>query len=231
MNAPHSSTGQLRLWRWRFTFLLAICAASALSAAEPNLTRYEKEVLAYEAADRARPPATGGILFTGASGIRLWKTLAEDFSGLPVLNRGFGGSTTAELIHYTDRLIVPHRPRVIALQPGSNDLVSGLTPEQTLADFERFVAKVRAALPDARIVYLGINPSPARWDIREQQQRANALIRAFCQHGKNLAFVDLWDASLGKDGLPRADYYVKDRLHPSRLAYAERVAIIRPFIE
>ena len=60
--------------------------------------RFEKEIAAYEAADRAMPPQPGGIVFTGASGIRMWRTLAEEFAGLPVINRGFGGSDTISIV-------------------------------------------------------------------------------------------------------------------------------------
>lgn len=55
-----------------------------------------------------------------------------------------------------------------------------------------------------KIVYLAINPSPKRWDIRDAQQRTNQLIEAHCKAGQNLAFVDLWTSSIGPDGQPRA---------------------------
>ena len=64
--------------------------ASAVAAAQPA-NRFEKEILAFEARDRESPPAEGGILFTGASGIRRWKTLEQDFPHHKVFNRGFGG--------------------------------------------------------------------------------------------------------------------------------------------
>src|SRR5687767_6268870 len=57
-----------------------------------NFARWEKEIAAYEAADRKNPPKKGGVLFIGSSTIRLWKTLAEDFPSVNVINRGFGGS-------------------------------------------------------------------------------------------------------------------------------------------
>src|SRR5512138_3658087 len=48
-------------------------------------TRYEAQILAFEAADALRPPAPGGIVFVGSSTIRLWPGLATDFPGLPVV--------------------------------------------------------------------------------------------------------------------------------------------------
>lgn len=40
-----------------------------------------------------------------------WKTLADDFPGKPVLNRGVSGTKTIDLINYKDRLISPYHPR------------------------------------------------------------------------------------------------------------------------
>lgn len=208
-----------------------IVLAGESTKAQTPAGRFENEIAVFEAADLAKPPQPGGILFTGASGIRMWKNLAGDFAGLPVINRGFGGSYTADLIRYADRILIPLAPRVIALQPGSNDLVKGLTPEQVLADFDAFVAKIRSALPEVKIVYLGINPSPKRWDIRDAQQRTNQLIEARCKAGKNMAFVDLWTSSLGPDGQPIPEFFIADQLHPSRKAYQVRAPIIRTYLE
>src|SRR4051794_32715897 len=46
-------------------------------AATRDYAKWEKEVAAYEAADRQSPPAKGSVLFIGSSTIRLWKTLAD----------------------------------------------------------------------------------------------------------------------------------------------------------
>src|SRR6266545_4413153 len=50
--------------------------------------KWEKEIAAYEQLDRTHPPPTGALLFIGSSTIRLWKTLAQDFPGHRVINRG-----------------------------------------------------------------------------------------------------------------------------------------------
>lgn len=72
--------------------LLLAFVTVARAETPPVANRFEKEILACEAADKQSPPPMGAILFTGASGIRLRKSLAQDFPGLTVLNRGFGGS-------------------------------------------------------------------------------------------------------------------------------------------
>ncbi len=212
--------------------LLALLALVLVAHAEPPLVnRFEKDIAAYELADKANPPAPGGILFTGASGIRMWTTLAQDFPGLPVLNRGFGGSQLSDSIYFLDRITLRYRPRTIVIQAAGNDLNAGKSPAQVLADFKTYVEKTRAALPEVKIVFLNIGPSPKRWEQRDQQHETNRLVRDYIAGEKNLAYVDLWPDSLGADGLPKPELYIADQLHPSAAGYALRTKLLRPHIQ
>ncbi|MEA3213218.1 MAG: hypothetical protein QOE70_6275 [Chthoniobacter sp.] len=212
-------------------FLAFVHFLTVARAESPAAHPFEKEIAAYEAADKASPPPQGAIVFTGASGIRLWKTLAEDFPGLTVVNRGFGGSQVSDSVYFAERIVIPYHPKAVVIQAGGNDINAGKTPEQVLADFEAWVTKVRAALPEVRLVYLGQGPSPARWAQREKQQQANQLVRDYIAKGKNLFFVDIWAACLGADGQPRPELYVADKLHPSAEQYQIRAKLIRPALE
>jgi hypothetical protein len=197
----------------------------------PATNRFEKDIVAYEEADKQSPPPKGGILFTGASGIRLWKTLAQDFPGLPVFNRGYGGSQLSDSIYYADRISIRYAPKTIVIQAGGNDLNAGKKPEQVFEDFKTYVAKVRAALPEVKIIYLNIGPSPKRWEQRETQQKANHLIRDYIVAGKNLVYADLWPGSIGADGMPKPELYVEDKLHSSAMGYALRTDLLRPLLQ
>jgi lysophospholipase L1-like esterase len=193
--------------------------------------RWEKEIRAFEAADKKQPPPEGAVLFTGASGIRMWKTLAEDFPDQKVINRGFGGSEMADSVYFADRIVIPYKPRLIVIQAGGNDINGGKSPEQVLADFKAFVEKVRAKLPEVRIAYLSMNPSPSRWAQRDKQQKGNQLIGEYIAAGKNLDYIDFWDAMLGPDGQPRADLFIQDRLHNNAAGYKIRADIVRPHLK
>jgi lysophospholipase L1-like esterase len=211
--------------------LIALAFSSFARADEAKINRFEKDIQAYEAADKATPPPQGAILFTGASSIRGWKSLAADFPGLTVINRGFGGSTVADAVHFADRIVIPYRPKIIVLQAGGNDINGGRTPAQVLTELKAFVEKVRAKLPDVKIIYLGINPSPARWAQRDKQQEVNTLAREFLATQKNTIFAGLWAELIGADGLPRPELYVADRLHPSAEGYQQRAKALRPLLE
>jgi len=207
--------------------LLIVCAPALSAADKLPGQRWEKDILAFEAADTKNPPPKDAILFIGSSSIRLWKTLAKNFPGHKVINRGFGGSQIADVTRYADRIIIPHKPRLIVLGAGGNDLHAGKSPEQVADDFKAFVEKIRAALPDARIAFYSVSPAPVRAAEMEKQRRANQLIKSYIAYGNNLDYINIFDAYLGPDGQPREDLFVADRLHPNAAGYQIRVELTR----
>ena len=207
--------------------LLLLCAPAVFAAGSAPGERWEKEIQAFEAADRRNPPPRDAILFVGSSSIRRWKTLAQDFPGHKVINRGFGGSQIADATRYADRIIIPCKPRLIVLGAGSNDIAAGKSPEEVAADFDAFVEKIRAALPDTRIAFMSINPAPVRAAQLEKQRKANQLIKSRIAAGNDLDYINLFDAFLGPDGQPREDLFVADRLHNNAAGYDIRTGITR----
>ncbi|MFA5193995.1 MAG: C69 family dipeptidase [Verrucomicrobiia bacterium] len=193
--------------------------------------RYEKAILAFEAADKKNPPPQNAILFTGASNIVGWKTLAQDFPEYKVINRGFGGSHIADCVFYADRIVIPYRPRVIVFRTGGNDIQSGKSPEEVAADFKAFAEKVHAKLPDTRIVYWPMTPSVARLANWNRENKGNQLIKAYINAGKNMVYIDAAEATLGPDGKPRAELFKKDGLHFNDAAYKMFTPIIRPYLK
>jgi lysophospholipase L1-like esterase len=191
-----------------------------------------REVRRLEARSRAHAPEPGGIVFTGSSSIRLWSSLGEDLAPLPVSNQGFGGSHIAHVSRYAPRIVLPHRPRMVVLYAGDNDLAGGdKTPESVAADFGAFAETVHAELPEARIYFVSIKPSilrRARWPA---MRRANELIAAACARDERLVFLDVATAMLGEDGAPRPELFRWDRLHLNDEGYALWTSILRPRLE
>ena len=206
-------------------------AAAANSAAKSPSQRWERDIRAFEAADKKSPPPQGAVLFIGSSTIRMWKSLAQDFPEYKVINRGFGGSELADSVYYADRIVIPYKPRLIVLFAGTNDINAGKSPQTVLADFKAFVVRVRADLPNTRIAYLSITPAPSRWSQADKQKEANRLIRDYvATDKKHLDYIDLWDQLLGPDGRPREDLYRPDRLHGNAAGYKIRAAVVRPHL-
>lgn len=220
------------------TFLLvALLAFVSLRADEPKAApkkndpaKWEKDIAKFEAMDKEKPQKKGQILFVGSSSIRLWN-LGKSFPGLDAINRGFGGSQIEDSTFYADRIVTNYEPRTIVLYGGDNDLASGKSAVQVADDFAAFVKKVREKLPKAKIVFVAIKPSIARWKNVENVRKANALIQKQCEAGEKLVFVDIDKPMLGEDGKPRQELFVKDGLHLSEKGYEIWDALLKPHLE
>ena len=210
--------------------LLLATILPAFAAETPPESRFEQQVRLYADADRANPPPQGAILLAGDSQFFRWKTYQDDLPGYTIVNRGIDSFQTSDLIQFTERLVLPHRPRLIVLHVGGNDIHNGKSPERLLADFKTFVAKVRAVLPQVPIFFSSITPGPGRWDEAVQRKAANKLIQDYIATQPDLKFIDLWDAMLTPDGKPREDIWVEDRVHPNHAGYLIRVGVMRPLL-
>jgi lysophospholipase L1-like esterase len=216
--------------RFAIPLLCLWLSAPAVRADDPKPAPFENEIVAFEKADRDHAPPRDANLFVGSSSIRLWKTLAEDFPGVSVINRGFGGSQIADSTRYADRIVLPYHARRIFLYAGDNDLAAGHTPQQVLADFKAFVEKVRGAQPEVPIYFIAIKPSPSRAKLLEKARESNRLIEAYMKEGKNLHYIDVFTPMLDADGKPRPELFGPDMLHMNRTGYALWAKLISPLL-
>jgi len=98
-------------------------------------------------------------------------------------------------------------------------------------EFERFAFNVWAKLPQTRIVFIGLKPSPQRWSQIHRMRAANTLIRQFCEHDDRLAFLDVDGVMLGWDEKPRKELFVEDGLHLSAQGYQLWSTLLKPFLQ
>jgi lysophospholipase L1-like esterase len=199
-------------------------------AAPHNFVQWEKEIEAFEAADRSAPPPKGGTLFVGSSMIRMWKTLAQDFADYKVINRGFGGSEIADSTHFAPRIIFPYAPRQIFLRAGGNDIHAGRLPEEVADDFAEFVRTVHERLPETEIVYICFSPTPARWGENDKLIDLNRRIRDMAVHMPHVSYVDAYDITLTADGRARPELFLPDKLHFNAEGYKLLAERVRPYL-
>lgn len=210
---------------------LGFLAANAAVARPPPPQSWQREIARMLAQDASQPPPRDAVLFVGSSSIRFWApTLSTDFAGIPVIDRGFGGSTIADSTYYADRIIIPCHPRVIVMYAGDNDVAEGLTPAQVLGDFRHFVARVRQAQPDVAIVYISIKPSLARASLWPRMHAANMAISHWMDGQKHMDFVDVSALMLNADGKPNPALFRADGLHMSPAGYAIWAGALRPVL-
>jgi len=212
-------------------------APPALQAAPP--TDWKAELAAVGERDRVATPRTGGIALVGSSNISKWQTLADDFPGLDVVNRGVSGCRLGDLAAHVAALVEPLRPRVVVVSAGTNDIADGRTPEEIRDAFKALVEEIGRVSPGATVVFLGISPTAARWEQWPRQQEANAAVRDWIESqaavesgnpGRTCVYLDTTAAFLGPDGRPAAECFLADGQHPSTIGNARRAAIVRPVL-
>lgn len=226
---PASTSRPVSKNRRRLVALAFALAGVGTGFAAPE--KWSAAIAKFTQADATNRPPTHAVVFVGSSSIVKWTSLARDFPGIQTINRGFGGSELADSVFYADRIIIPYQPRTVVVYAGDNDLKAGKPSETVAADFIAFRTKIHAALPAAKIVFIGIKPSPSRWDLRKKALHANALIAADCATDpKRLAFLDIWPSMLGPDGLPRPALYLADKLHLTPAGYAVWPPLLAPLL-
>lgn len=194
--------------------ILALTISCLLAAPE----KWEKDIAKFEAAAKAKPLPKGALLFVGSSSIRMWD-LPKSFPDRVTINHGFGGSELEDSLHFADRIIIPHAPKIVFLYAGDNDINKGKTAERVVEDYQKFVTKLRGSLPKTRVVFLPIKPSLARWEKWPEMNKANKIIKALAAKDPLLDYVNTATPMMGKDGKPMPDLFKKDGLHLNDKGY------------
>jgi lysophospholipase L1-like esterase len=200
---------------------LAALAPQAPPASAAPDARWQDSFEAFAAADKAHAPPPGGVVFVGSSSIRLWKDLEQEFDASQgIVKRGFGGSRMSDCARYVGRLVLPYKPHLVVVYAGDNDLAEGRSPQDVLTSFRHFVESVRKALPETRVAYLSIKPSPLRQSLMPAMRETNALIAQYSKTQPNLDYIDVFSKMLDANGRPRSELYRADALHLNADGYA-----------
>ena len=190
---------------------------------------WENEIAGLEAKDKTNPPPAGCIVFVGSSSIRKWTSLAADYPGLPVINRGFGGSQLADSVVFADRIVIKYKPREVVVYAGCNDIDAGESVELVYGDFVALMQKLHAALPQTKLAFISVAPNFARWTELAKVKQLNSLAEKYCRH-HGIAFINVFPLMLGADGRPLPDIYVADGLHMNAKGYAIWRQAVGPYL-
>jgi lysophospholipase L1-like esterase len=215
-----------RLLLLPFAALFVFASVTSAETPRPKPERFAKEIAAFA----AQPAETGGIVFTGSSSIRLWTSLKEDFPDLPVLNRGFGGSVANDLIVHFETVILRHRPKLLVLYTGSNDLNAKLTVDEAFADYTTVLNKVHENLPDTRVIITSVKIGEKRIAQIPQVHELNRRLAAWAADHPWARYVDCTSYLADAEGRPIRKYYRDDLLHLSPAGYAEWIKVLDPVL-
>jgi len=81
--------------------------------------------------------------------------------GCTVINAGFSGDTTADLLARLDRDVLSHRPTAVLLCIGGNDYLNGVSRSEFARNLESIVSRICAVTPRCVLVEV---PSGIVWD-------------------------------------------------------------------
>jgi len=215
-----------------FALAAALTAVSIGANAQsfPDPARFEKDIAAFEAQDRANPPPQGAIVLTGSSSIARWNGQAPAaLAPLTVIPRGFGGSYMHDVLHYLDRVALVYKPRALLIYEGDNDTGARepIPNDAILADLKTIIARVHAALPEARIYVLSVKPSILRRAVWPVAQNVNTAYRKLADGDPLVYYVDVATPFLTPNGNVMTDIFVADNLHLNDLGNAIWGAAIR----
>lgn len=208
-------------------FLIGLCDLGWSQTENP----FESEIVMFEREDSIYGYKSDFILFTGSSSIRLWKNLEEDMKGLNVLNRGFGGAKLTDLNDYWDRILAQHKPKMVVLYCGENDIWDGYAVDDAFRHFKNFQKRYRARLKGVPLIYIAMKPSPNRWEKWSDFQKTDKKIKRAIRLKSKQKFVDMSVTMLLEDGTPRPDIFISDELHMNQKGYEGWKEVLRPIIE
>ena len=161
------------------------------------------------------------VVFYGSSSFTRWQELERSFPQVQAVNLGFGGSTLAACAWFFKRVVPQHRPDVLVLYAGDNDLSDGRTPEEVVLFYEQLLTSIRSSLGEIPVCFVSIKLSFARLHLRGSIEYANGCIsRLVASQGLPLYYLDLYYPMLDERGNPRPTHFEADGLHLSPEGYA-----------
>lgn len=191
-----------------------------------NLARYAK------ANSEVKPPEKGEnrVVFLGDSITDSWK-LNEYFPNQPYINRGISGQTTPQMLLRMQPDVVAHKPKVMLLLAGTNDISANTGPvtNEFIEGNIRSIVEIAHA-NGINVVLSSILPvsdynKNAKGEIinRTTQRpparilELNKWIKDYCDQ-KGLVYLDYFSATVDDKGFLKAEI-ANDGLHPNAEGY------------
>lgn len=178
-----------------------------------------------------------GLLFIGDSITHGWEGTGtqevwkEFYGNRRAVNLGIGGDQTQHVLWRLDNgNLEGITPKLAVVMIGTNNAGHGNTPEEIAAGVKAVVAKLRAKLPQTKVLLLAIFPRSAdpKDRIRQTNQKANELIAPVAD-GKMVEFLDIGPKFLKADGTLTTEI-MPDLLHLSPKGYRIWAESIEPAV-
>ena len=176
--------------------------------------------------DASRPV----VVFTGSSSIRLWNDLEKRFPNQQILNTGFGGSQSYDLLVHLDALVLDYNPYKVFIYEGDNDINDRIRPKYVLKNIQHIAERIEKKDSTTEIVLISVKPSIARWKLRRKYRRLNRKLKKFSESEPNIVFVNVWDIMLDGRKLNES-LFIEDGLHMNEMGYEIWYEALRQVLE
>jgi lysophospholipase L1-like esterase len=197
------------------------------------LDRYEDTIEQYRRFDKRNTLAKKPVLFVGSSSIVFWET-AKAFPEFPVINRGFGGASLPEVIHYYDDVIQKHAPSTIVVY-SDIDVENGKSPEFSANAFKELVNRVEQDFPATQIVFLSMKPTliddALGRDVRKNKMMTNQILADYSESKDNLHYLDISRVMFADGARLKDEIFLADGMHLNPRGYDLWNPIVRAKLE
>ena len=205
-------------WPVLLTTAALVVAALAVEVAKgaPNLSAllWRPSIRRFRRIDAASDWPPGAVLLYGSSTFAGWDEAASALAPWPVVNRGFGGARTVDLLRYADDVLAGGTPRAVVLFV-ANDITGSpwdVSTRCAAALFEELLTTIRGRCADVPILWLEVNPTPRRRNVWPRIRELNAAFREVCGRFEGVHADAAWEGLL-TGGEPDPRYFRADRLH------------------
>jgi lysophospholipase L1-like esterase len=194
-------------------------------------TRFKNEVgLINQKYDSLWNASQETIVFTGSSSVRMWKNIQELFPEYQIINSGFGGSQTIDLLNYTDDLILKYKPKKIFIYEGDNDISDKKRLKDILNSFSIIISKIKKQNEAVQIILISPKPSIARWHLKRKYIKLNKKLKKMCEDNDYLEFANVWDVMLEKRKVKKG-LFIDDGLHMNDEGYKLWYSVIKNYVQ
>lgn len=209
-------------------FILLLIPLFCLSQQNPT---FKDEVLSItKKCDSLWDSSRETIVFTGSSSVRMWKNLPSVFPEHQILNTGFGGSQTIDLLGYSKELILKYKPKKVFIYEGDNDISAKKKSKEIIHTFNELITQIKKSDSITNIVIISPKPSIVRWNLKGKYKRLNRKLEKICKKDYNLEYANVWDIMLDKRKL-KTDLFLNDGLHMNAKGYELWFSVLKNYID
>lgn len=182
-----------------------------------------------------REKAEGSVVFVGDSLTAGWKpaTLAAEFPGMKIANRGIGGDVSRGLLFRFKEDVLDLKPKAIVLCIGTNDLSAHADPAIIESNIAEMIKQAREYKSSVPIVLCTIPPRDVKDAPTKEgaQLDLNTRLLKIEKPSKNFEVLDLYAALVNKDGKQFEEDFAPDKIHFAEPGYKKWAAALRPVLE